>query len=165
MNYFTRTGWTVRADPVSSTAFGPVQRRVGQLHELNRITPILRKRSDPNADRNFVRTWSFGAAATDCGKIMFLDCRPHALSRDQALRVIRIEQKSRELLAAKAGADVAGPQCLLDYRADLFQGFAAHQVAVGVIHFLEIIDVHHQDTEGHRLGRSARGLATQLGKE
>src|SRR5207244_11131984 len=82
-HHLSHAGGPVSADAIASAAFGPVQRRVGQLHELNRITPIIRKRSNPNTNRDLVRTWTFGAPATDCGKIMLLDCRTHALSRDQ----------------------------------------------------------------------------------
>src|SRR5258706_9682265 len=112
-----------------------------------------------------MHAWWVRAAAAHCGKIVRLDSRTHALSGDYALLVIGTEQKGGKLFAAEPGPYTTGTQRLPDHCADLFQSVAAHQMPIGVVHFLEIIYVHHQDAERHCLGLSAGSFATQLGKK
>ena len=96
---------------------------------------------------------------------MLFDGRAHAFSGNHSLCVIGIQEKRGELFAAKTRAHVAGAQRFLDDCADLFQGFAPNQMAKGVVHFFEIIEIRHQHAERHRLGLSACGFPAQLGKK
>ena len=112
-----------------------------------------------------MRALSAFAATANCRKLVLGDRRTHALSRDQALRIVGIQQKRRELFTAKSRPDVARAQCLFYDRADFFQRFTADQMPVSVVHLLKIIDVHHQHTEGHRFGFGTGRFPAQLRKE
>src|SRR5260370_9027737 len=107
----------------------------------------------------------FACAPTRSRKPVFVGCRADPHGGNEPLRVIGIKQKRRELLAAESRADIAGTQRSLDYGADLFECFATNEVAIVVVYFLKMIDVHHQDAEGLRLSLGAGGFSSQLGKK
>src|SRR5687768_4620212 len=98
-------------------------------------------------------------------KLLSFDPRPYSFRRDKCLRHICVEQKRSELLAAEPGGRVAASHDTDDQSAVLFEGLASREMAVRVIHVLEMIDVHHQDAERTVLGFSPRGLPSELGKE
>src|SRR5207245_1663906 len=101
-----------------------------QLDQLNWIARVFGVSRDADADGNVMSALLFAGAATDGRELVLFDRGSHALSRDQSLRVIRIEQEGRELFSAKSRADVTGAQRFFDYRANFFKRFAAGKMTV-----------------------------------
>src|SRR5438132_10636679 len=119
-----RKGRTIGADLVATVALCPIEGRICEFHQLNRIARVVRKRSYTNANCNVVRLQVSGRSLTHCSKFVFLDGRTHALCSYQALRIVRIEQEGGELFAAKASRDVTGPQLPLDDASNLLERLA-----------------------------------------
>src|SRR5205823_3337877 len=51
-HYVRRNCRTVGADAITAIALRSIERRVGHLHQLNRVTSVIRIRRDADADRD-----------------------------------------------------------------------------------------------------------------
>ena len=112
---------------------------------------MLRKGGDPDADGDPDRH----AVQTDR---LLLDRPADALRRPQRLAGAPLGEVGQELLAAVARRDIVRPDRLADEPADLGQHVAPHEMTVGVVHRLEMVQVHHQHGEGQSVFAAALQL-------
>ena len=101
--------------------------------------------------------------ATD-REAMLLYRNSHAFCGNQSLRVISVEQESRELLTAEARSYVASSQRFSYYSSGLLKRRAADQMAISVVNLFEVVQIHHQDAERARLSLGPRSLSTSSEK-
>src|SRR5258708_36940804 len=76
---------TVGADAITSIALRSIERRIGQLHELNRVAPIVRIGGNPDADRDAMSSRRLTAAAPHRRELVLLDRHSNALRGDPSL--------------------------------------------------------------------------------
>src|SRR5207244_12565295 len=76
-HYVRRNCRTVGTDAITAIALRSIERRVGHLHQLNRVTPGIRIRSDADADRNVMRSRRLAAAAPHRRALGLFDGRQH----------------------------------------------------------------------------------------
>src|SRR5215472_2360607 len=138
-NDFSRGRGSVGANLIAPVSLRPIQSRISHLNQLNRIPGVLRVGSHSNADGNVMGLDWLGAVATNRGELMLFDPRSDPFRGDQPLRIVSVEQKRRKLFAAKAGPDIAGAQRFSDYRPNFLKRLAADQMAIGVVHFFEVV--------------------------
>src|SRR5215213_2482025 len=155
----------IRAGNVATASLCPVKRRVGHLHQPNRIPRILGKARDADTDREMkpCRRWIHSPGYSR--EHVFLYTAAHSLCCHQSLQVIRIEQERRKLLASKTSGHVTSSKCSADNHSDVLERAIADEVAVAVVDCFEVIEVHHQNAKRFRSLFSARRFASELGEE
>ena len=80
----------------------------------------------------------------------------HAFGDGQRILFVCAGQNHHKLLSAIAQENIALANALANLVCDVAQHAIAHDVAVGVVHLLEMVDIEHQQREGspaaHRAG-------------
>jgi hypothetical protein len=86
---------------------------------------------------------------------------PRALGEDHRAGERRLGQHDGELVAAVAGGAVLAPAVLVQQRGDALQHGVAGEVAVAIVHRLEVVDVEQQHRERVAVAAAACELALE----
>jgi hypothetical protein len=124
----------VQLDPVASAALGPVAGGIGGLERVDRLLGPGRDRRDADARANRV-----GSSATP--KAMSTDRPPDALDDSRCPRQPAVFQENAEFIPPETPQSVPGSQPVAHQSAQLTQQVVPRQVAAGVVHSLEPVQV------------------------
>lgn len=106
-----------------------------------------------------------GITMANNGEIAALDHRTDPFGCDHRLRKIGVQEEGGKFFSAESRGSVAASHNTYNAGANLLKCTAACQMAVIVIHVLEMVHVHHQNAETAVLCFCACRFATQFGKE
>src|SRR5579862_1369673 len=149
-----KTGFTGPDDyAITPAALGLIESRVGGREEFEVVRLI---RGDDSSDA--YRRFHLYPVGTD-GKIG--NGASYSFSNDAQIFERAIREDCDEFLTAVSAHKIIGAHCLADAIGSLLQNFITSQMAEGVIHRFEVIQVHHQNPGGSVRPRSSLNLSPE----
>ncbi len=119
-------------DLILPTPLRLVHRLVGPTQHLIRVPSVLRK------DRH---------AHTDSDGALHLDCFPDTLSQSAAGNPVCPWSEDDNLLPSPSSHQITGADAFLHDRYQLTENVVSGEVTVGVVVFLEVVDVDEEQAE------------------